>query len=376
MELIARIDPQQTKTVVITAYATVETAVRAMKLGATDYLRKPFDLQDIVQAAERCRRRALAEGPDCGEEARPAGLVFASRRMQAVVETVRKVKDSDIPVLLRGESGTGKEMVARLIHESGKRARSPFLGINCAAIPAELLESELFGHEKGAFTGARERKSGKFEAAGEGSIFLDEIGDMAPGLQTKLLRTLEERAFEPVGSNRPVELKARIIASTNCDLQALIEERRFRPDLYFRLKGITITLPPLRERPEDIERLVEHFLERCRARYRKPGVELARETLRHLKGYHWPGNVRELKNAVESAVLLSDQDRPLLPGDFPLESGPAGGPGRRAAEIERLERETILEALKRHRFNRSIAAKELGMSRKTLYNKLRKYALT
>ena len=366
-DLVASLGAHDTSVVIITAFASVDTAVRAMKLGAMDYLQKPFDNRDIVTLADRLCMRAAGGEP----EIRGAGLVVVSPEMTRIVSTLRKVMDSDIPLLLQGESGTGKEILARYVHGESARRGKPFVAINCAAIPPELLESELFGHEKGSFTGAHAAASGKFEAAQDGTIFLDEIGDMGANLQTKLLRALEERSFEPVGSTRAVPLCARIIASTNADLQALIREKRFRLDLYYRLKGFSVTIPPLRDRREDIEPLLSLFLERYRSRYRKPGVEISREAIRHLMLYPWPGNVRELKNAVESAVLLSEQTRPLMPQDFLLD-GPADG---NLPELWKRERETIMEVLQRTGFNRSTASKELGMSRKTLYNKMKRYGI-
>jgi transcriptional regulator with PAS, ATPase and Fis domain len=245
------------------------------------------------------------------------------------------------------------------------------VAINCAAIPPELLESELFGHEKGAYTGAHVTAVGRFEAAGAGTIFLDEIGEMGQHLQTKLLRALEEHSIEPVGSTRSVRLAARIVASTNCDLAAMIRDKTFRIDLYYRLKGLSVIIPPLRERREDIEPLLSLFLDTYRRRYNKPGVEFSREAVRFLRAYRWPGNVRELKNAVESAVLLSEQTRPLLAHDFLLEeTGEANLP-----ELWKQERDAIIEVLKRTGYNRSIASRELGMSRKTLYNKMKRFAI-
>ncbi|MGA2975225.1 MAG: sigma-54 dependent transcriptional regulator [Spirochaetia bacterium] len=370
-ELLSDLREAGTAVVIITAFATVDTAVRAMKLGAVDYLQKPFDNQDIVALADRL---CLGEhDPDkaAQDTVRGDGLVAASPAMQHITATLRKVMDSEIPLLLQGESGTGKEMLARFVHEKSARAGKPFAAINCAAIPPELLESELFGHEKGAYTSAHAAATGKFEAAGAGTIFLDEIGDMGPPLQTKLLRALEERSFEPVGSTRAVPLHARIIASTNTDLAAMIREKRFRLDLYYRLKGVSVTIPPLRERREDIEPLLSLFLDTYKQRYHKPGVAISREAVRFLHTYQWPGNVRELKHAVESAVLLSDQNRPLLPQDFLLEgSGDASLP-----ELWQQEREAIIEVLKRTGYNRSIASRELGMSRKTLYNKMKRYGI-
>jgi DNA-binding NtrC family response regulator len=351
--------------VIITAFASVDTAVRAMKLGAVDYLQKPFDNQDLVALADRlCLGREPGRGAD-------DGFVTESAAMQHIVATLRKVMDSEIPLLLQGESGTGKEMLAHFVHQRSGRSGKPFVAINCAAIPPELLESELFGHEKGSYTGAHATVPGKFEAAGAGTIFLDEIGDMGQHLQTKLLRALEERSFEPVGSTRSIPMSARIIASTNADLSEMIREKRFRVDLYYRLKGVAVTIPPLRDRREDIEPLVALFLDLFRVRYRKPGVEISREALRFLRTYQWPGNVRELKNAVESAVLLSEQNRPLLPQDFLLE----GFAEASLPELWRQERETIIEVLKRTGYNRSVASRELGMSRKTLYNKMKRYSI-
>jgi DNA-binding NtrC family response regulator len=370
-ELLSDLQAVGTAVVIITAYATVDTAVRAMKLGAVDYLQKPFDNRDIVVLADRLCGGAHAAEEEDGEAVRGESLVVASPAMKAIVGTLRKVMDSEIPILLQGESGTGKEMLARFVHEKSGRADRPFVAINCAAIPPELLESELFGHEKGSFTGAHASKAGKFEAAGAGTIFLDEIGEMGLHLQTKLLRALEQRSFEPVGSTRAIPLQARFIASTNSDLPAMIREKTFRLDLYYRVKGLAVTIPPLRERREDIEPLLSLFLDTYRQRYHKPGVEISREAVRFLRTYRWLGNVRELKNAVESAVLLSDQNRPLLPQDFLLEgSGDSSLP-----ELWRQENEAIIEVLKRTGYNRSIASRELGMSRKTLYNKMKRYAI-
>jgi two-component system, NtrC family, response regulator AtoC len=369
-DLLGDLREAGTAVVIITAFASVDTAVGAMKLGAVDYLQKPFDNQDIVALADRLCLGVRSEHTDM-ESIPGEGFVAASAAMKQIVSTLRKVMDSEIPLLLQGESGTGKEMMARFVHQKSVRADRPFVAINCAAIPPELLESELFGHEKGSFTGAHATVPGKFEAAGSGTIFLDEIGDMGLNLQTKLLRGLEERSFEPVGSTRTVPLAARIVASTNADLPAMIREKRFRLDLYYRLKGVTIVIPPLRDRREDIEPLLSIFLETFRRRYNKPGVEISREAVRFLRTYQWPGNVRELKNAVESAVLLSEQNRLLFPQDFLLE-----GPGEGALpELWRQEREAILEVLKRTGFNRSVASRELGMSRKTLYNKMKRYSI-
>jgi len=370
-DLLGDLREAGTAAVIITAFASVDTAVGAMKLGAVDYLQKPFDNQDIVALADRLCIGARADAHTDMESFPGEGFVTASPSMKQIVATLRKVMDSEIPLLLQGESGTGKEMLARFVHQKSARAGRPFVAINCAAIPPELLESELFGHEKGSFTGAHATVPGKFEAAGPGTIFLDEIGDMGLHLQTKLLRALEERSFEPVGSSRAIPLSARIVASTNGDLAAMIREKRFRLDLYYRLKGVAVTIPPLRDRREDIEPLLSIFLDTFRRRYNKPGVEISREAVRFLRTYQWPGNVRELKNAVESSVLLSEQNRPLFPQDFLLE-----GPGEAALpELWKQEREAIIEVLKKTGYNRSVASRELGMSRKTLYNKMKRYSI-
>jgi DNA-binding NtrC family response regulator len=368
-ELLSALHDAGTAVVMVTAFASVDTAVRAMKLGAIDYLQKPFDNQDILALVQRLfekRRGAHRDAPGTQD-----GFVAASPAMSHIIATLRKVMDSEIPLLLQGESGTGKEMLARFVHDHSLRAGRPFAAINCAAIPPDLLESELFGHEKGAFTSAHAAAAGRFEAAGSGTIFLDEIGDMGAQLQTKLLRALEERTFEPVGSSRSIPLAARIIASTNADLPALIREKKFRLDLYYRLKGIAVTIPPLRERREDIEPLLTVFLEVYRQRYNKPGAEISREAIRFLRSYPWPGNVRELKNAVESAVLLSELTRPLMPQDFLLER--TGEPS--LPELWKQERDSIIHALMRNGYNRSVASRELGMSRKTLYNKMKRYSI-
>jgi two-component system NtrC family response regulator/two-component system response regulator AtoC len=370
-ELLPELRKSGTAVVMMTAYATVDTAVRAMKLGAVDYLQKPFDNQDVVALAGRlCSTERKEAGGDPSSGAHSGSrLVAASPAMNGILQTLRKVVDSDINILIQGESGTGKEMLARFVHEESRRSNNPYVAINCAAIPSELLESELFGHERGSFTGAHASVTGKFEAAKSGTIFLDEIGDMNPQLQTKLLRAIEERSFDPIGSTRSVPLTARLVASTNRDLKALISENRFRLDLYYRLKGIAVTIPPLRERREDIEPLVNLFLDKYKRCYEKGGIEISREAMHFLVSYRWLGNVRELKNAVESAVLLSDQPRSLLPSDFLLE------PDGDVHELWQHEREGIIETLVRTGYNRSNASQKLGMSRKTLYNKMKRYGI-
>ena len=357
--------------VILTAYASVETAVNAMKIGVADYIKKPFDNEDIISIASRYyRKSAFFEDESSLLLEGNHSSLFISDKLDEIIGTVDKIKDIDIPVLLLGESGTGKEVVAKLLHQRSGRKEKPFIGINCSAIPTELMESELFGHEKGAFSGAVKMKPGKFEIAEDGVLFLDEIGDMEYKLQAKLLRVLEEKQFERIGGVTSVPFRARVVASTNCDLQLLMGENRFRSDLYFRLKGIEITIPPLRERKQEIEFFVRRFLELFAATYGKENLRLSSEVLKRLKSYDWPGNIRELKNVVESAVILAESNSLLLPQYFTL--------NREEPEsrlIHDLEKDYILQALEKNRFNRTLAAQELNMSRKTLYNKMKKYSI-
>lgn len=370
IEFVRRAGLSDTDIVVITAHASVENAVTAMKEGAADYLIKPFGNDDITKIARKYwqqKDKTASEQTYQGSK----DLVCESPAMKAIVENIRLIAKSRIPVLIEGESGTGKEMIARLIYQSGENNGEPFVGINCAAIPSGLLESELFGHDKGSFSGAHKTKIGKFESAGSGLLFLDEIGDMNIELQTKLLRALEEKSFERVGGLKPISLRARVVSSTNADLAGMVEDGSFRSDLYFRLKGVQIKIPPLREREEDIEALSHLFLKHFQAFYEKPGLELAAETIRKLKRYNWPGNVRELKYVMESAVLLAGTKKKILPEDLPIES--VGTPG--ALKVNEIEKSTIINALVENHFNRSLAAQSLQISRKTLYSKMKKYSI-
>jgi DNA-binding NtrC family response regulator len=371
VEVVRQIDTNCVKAVMITAYATIETAVSAMKLGAADYIKKPFDINDIVDVADRFYKRATASVKDDTGDTGEHCLIYRNSKMAEIVEVIEKIKDEDIPVLVVGESGTGKELVARMIHARGSRQGSPYIGINCAAIPCELLESELFGHERGAFSGASQQKPGRFEIAEDGILFLDEIGDMGLQLQAKLLRVLEEKGFERIGGIKTIPLRARVVASTNQNLKEKIRQRSFREDLYYRLNGIQIRLPPLRERVEDIEPLVDHFKELYGDLYAKEDIEFSSETIRYLKSYPWPGNVRELKNVIESAILLSGTKRVMLPDDLSIELEAEYD----KSEIHEIERRAIIEALSQNAFNRSMAAKALKISRKTLYNKMKKYSI-
>ena len=374
IEVVKAVQPLATPIVIMTAYASVESAVSSMKIGVLDYIQKPFDNSDIIAIAERFyqEKNEITASIELVSE-KFSNIIFKSSKSLEAYNTAIKIKDCDIPVLLLGESGTGKEVFARLIHEKCMRSKRPFIGINCSAIPAELLESELFGYEKGAFSGAAAGKQGKFEIAGDGTIFLDEIGDMAVKLQAKLLRVLEEKSFERIGGVRPMPFRARVIASTNREVRKMIESGEFRSDLYFRLRGVELTIPPLRERLEDLEALLHYFVNRFSKSYKKK-VSLSSEALAMLREYSWPGNIRELRNAVETAVLLADDNSLLLSDNFRLED-PVTASSQGAGVVDDMERSFILKILEKNRFNRTLSAKELNISRKTLYNKIKKYSI-
>jgi two-component system NtrC family response regulator len=370
--------------IVMTAYGTIETAVEAVKRGASDYLTKPLNLDELLhrigQVRDRCllvaENRELREALD--ERHRVEGIIGESGRMQETLSLVRRVAASDATVLIRGESGTGKELIAKAIHHASARAAGPLVRVNCAALPEGLLESELFGHEKGAFTGAVAARQGRFEAAQRGSLFLDEIGDLPLHLQVKLLRALQEREIERVGSSRSIAVDVRLLAATHRDLEALVAAGKFREDLYYRIDVVTITVPPLRERREDIPLLLDHFVERfARANGRKMRG-LTTEARDALLRYDYPGNVRELENLVERAVVLTRDDVIGL-DDLPLtvrdveKSGPDGR--TLPAAVEGLERRMIQEALLRAGGTQTRAAESLGISERVLRYKLRKYGL-
>lgn len=395
--------------IIITAFGSKETALRAVREGVYDYFTKPCDLNElrlvIRRAAEMSalRRQVTILEHQLREKASFDRLIGRSEAMQGVFELVRRVIGSDVTVLITGESGTGKELVAQAIHYHSARRSKPFVSLNCAAIPETLLESELFGHERGAFTGAIGTKLGQIEIANGGTIFLDEIGDMSPPLQAKLLRVLQEREIVRVGGTKPIRVDIRVIAATNRDLRKLVEQRQFREDLYFRLSVIPIHLPPLRERKGDIPLLVEHFLEVYNPRLNKHIRRVAPEAMECLEHYDWPGNVRELENVVQRAMLLANGPEIGLT-DLPphvrshglsgcIDGTPwnaEGGAGELASLIEdfsiplsekverlaeALEKRVIMAALKRANFKRQETADLLGISRKSLHNKMVKYNL-
>jgi len=384
LEAVRSASPE-TAVVIITAYGTIETAVSAVKAGAADYLTKPLNLDDLLHRVHRLRerQRLVTENRELREALterhRVEGIIGDSGRMQEVLSLVRRVAPSDATVLIRGESGTGKELIARALHYASPRAAGPLVKVNCAALAESLLEAELFGHEKGAFTGAVASRKGRFEMADGGSIFLDEIGDLPPHLQVKLLRVLQEREFERVGSSRPIKVDVRLLAATHRDLEALVREGRFREDLYYRINVVTIMLPPLRERREDLPPLIEHFLRAFAGKNGKSVRGLTREAREALLRYDYPGNIRELENLIERAVVLT-RDDVIGVEDLPLTlETPASGSGDKAgliAAVEGLERRMIREALAEADGTQTRAAELLGISERVLRYKLKKYGLS
>jgi DNA-binding NtrC family response regulator len=369
-------DPELT-VIIMTGYASVETAVAALKLGAYDYVTKPLDPDDIGNLL----RNALSHRRLCKEAVRlreqvaaqlPAGLVGQSAAMRRVFEAIETVAPTDTTVLITGESGTGKELVARAIHAGSPRRYHPLVVIHCGALTETLLESELFGHEKGAFTGAQYRKKGKFEVAEGGTVFLDEIADISLKTQTDLLRVLQEREVTRVGGTQPIPVDFRCVAATNRDLQPLIDDGRFRPDLFYRLNVFSITLPALRERREDIPLLAEHFVRKFSQAMSKRMERVAPDAMQILQQYEWPSNVRELENAVERAMVVA-QEPGLKAGDFLLH--PRAGMGG-ARTLEDIERAHILRVMEECNNNQTRAAVVLDIDRVTLHNKLKRYGWT
>jgi DNA-binding NtrC family response regulator len=393
LEVIDRLSKLDAKIIpiVMTGFGTIETAVRAMKSGAFDFITKPFDLETVAvvvrKAAEfhRLRQENHLLRRAVRDQYRLEQLVGVSEPMQQVLEFVQKVADSDSTVMIQGESGTGKELVARMLHFNSLRRDRPLVPVNCGAIPENLLESELFGHEKGAFTGATHARMGRFELAHGGTIFLDEIGELSLPLQVKLLRVLQEREFERVGGNRTIHVDVRIIAATNQDLETMVEERRFRQDLFYRLNVIPIVIPPLRERRTDIPLLIDHFLTRFNQSKHTEVVGLDDEALRLLTEYDWPGNIRELENMMERLVVLKKQGI-LSSEDLPQKIS------RRSIipelkeqfirlsedgihlsrEVEQYEKHLIMEALKKANGVTARAAQLLHLNRTTLVEKLKR----
>jgi DNA-binding NtrC family response regulator len=368
--------------IIMTAYATVDTAVQAMKQGAYDYLVKPFEPEELslmvgkLTNQEALRRENVLLRKALKRQFEFKDLVSKSPKMEAVFDLARTAAKSNSTVLILGESGTGKEVLAKAIHAESPRREGPFVGVSCAALTESLLESELFGHEKGAFTGAVGSARGKFELAAGGSLFLDEIGDISPKLQLDLLRVLDAREFRRVGGSQLIKTDVRIIAATNRDLKKLVESGAFREDLYYRLNVIPVTLPPLRERKEDIPRLVEKILDDLRFEMRKPLEGVSAEALEILMAYDWPGNIREFRNVLERGVVLA-RGPILTPLELEL-APPASPPGTTADVADSLrdvERRHIVATLKQHTWNITRSAKALGIDRVTVYNKIKRYQI-
>jgi DNA-binding NtrC family response regulator len=384
-ELAATPDGERPQILLMTAHATVESAIEAMKLGALDYLQKPFEIDELLVLVRRAldhqrlhtHHRYLLSERD--EEFSHYGIVGRSRRVQEVIRTAELVAQSKSTVLITGETGTGKELVARAIHDRSAQREMALIKVNCAAIPETLLESELFGHVRGAFTGATTNKKGKFALADGGSIFLDEIGTMSPALQAKLLRVLQEREFEPLGAERSQKVDVRVIAATNRDIRQMVADGRFQEDLYYRLNVIPINIPPLRERKEDIPILVEHFIRKHAQRAGKRADGIDDEALATLQSYDWPGNVRELENTIERAVVLSTSPMIRTPSVIMLGATgapPAGLPGMNLRQnLEWTERETVRRALENAGGVKKDAAEEMGISQRALSYYLAKHRI-
>src|SRR5437762_5875710 len=395
IEALSRLKASNPKTAVLimTAFGSSNAAIRAMELGAFDYITKPFELEKISHTVKR-----VLDYQDLTQEVevlrdeistlvQTERIVGNSPAMQEVYKTIGKVAKADATVLITGESGTGKELVAEALHFNSNRRSGPLVKVSCAALPETLLEAELFGHEKGSFTGAMTQRRGRFEMADKGTIFLDEIGEMTVPTQTKLLRVLQERKIERIGSNVPIKVDIRIIVATNKDLQRQVEQSKFRDDLYYRLNVINIHMPPLRDRKEDIPSLVEHFLAKHRYSATAQPAAISEEAIRRLMEYNWPGNVRELENVIERAVVLSRgqiiTSRELPFGDHEAGEGDEGEAGVDVKadssffkkSVAQFEKDLIMKALRDANGNRSKAAEMLGIYRRLLYAKIKEYGL-
>ncbi len=390
LDLLVRIkgDNPDVPFILITAFATVDDAVEAMKLGAVDYLLKPLKPDEVKLSVGRAlQQKELVDENRrlrdfAGESFRFESILTQSRRMRSILEIAAQVARRDSTVLLTGESGTGKELLAKAIHQNSLRADKPFVTVNCGALPENLAESELFGHRKGSFTGAIADRTGKFEAANEGTIFLDEVGELSLPLQVKLLRVIQEREIDKIGNTHSIKVNVRILAATNRNLKTLVEDGQFREDLYYRLSVVTIDVPPLRERREDVPLLAQHFAKQFSDRYAIPGLFLTDEALEKLAQYNWPGNVRELQNVIERVSVLARTDKigaEELPPEIRVSLSRIANISLKLPEegidLEQVEKEILLQALERHSWNQSQAARYLNISRKTLIYRMEKFAL-
>ena len=380
---------ESTEVILITAYGTIDTCKEAIKRGAFDYLVKPIDIGQLrTLVTQACQKASAAnerqtKQPKAGKDDFAfEGVRGSSPAMEGIFEVLRRVAPTNISVLIEGQSGTGKELLARAIHDNSLRWNKPFRPVNCAGLTETLLESELFGHVKGAFTGAASDRKGLFEIADKGTLFLDEIGDMAPTSQAKLLRVIEDGVIIPVGSNKPTVVDVRIISATNQNLPEMIEEKKFRQDLYFRIKGVNVSLPALRDRVEDIPALIDFFLKEAATEVGSNVVGITDAALTALSHYDWPGNVRQLRNTIRTMVVMCDRDR-LDVQDIPPEiaqrkqllAGSQASTALGDVSLNELERKAIEETLAKTKGNREKAAKILGIGERTLYRKIKEYNL-
>jgi len=374
---IREIDPD-VAVIMITAYGSISTAVEAMKQGAYDYLLKPFEpehltvlIEKIMQNKAQARENLYLKQQQ-KDRTRFESLIGQSEAMQQVFDFIQDVAPTESIVLISGETGTGKELAAKAIHTHSRRSGGPFVAVNCGSLPEHLMESELFGHQKGAFTDAKNTKRGRFELAKGGTLFLDEVGEISQRMQIDLLRVLEERRFYRVGGTQPIELDSRIIAATNANLEEAVRRKSFREDLYYRLNVISLSLPPLRKRKDDIPLLAQHFLERFAQETNKQIDRISRQALDELMLYEWPGNVRELENAIERAVVVGKQ-RSIEPEDLPITSPQTAEPA--GTSLQEVERAHIARVLSENSWNIQRSAKILGIDRSTLYSKIKRYNL-
>jgi two-component system, NtrC family, response regulator AtoC len=384
--------PNRPAVLMMTAYGSIDSAVEAMKRGAVDFLTKPVNIERLEVLIQRALKTKTLEvevqqlHERLDERFNIEGIIGTSSKLKDVIDKMRLVAPSRATILIEGESGTGKELIAQAIHQSSPRARAPFIAVHCAALSENLLESELFGHERGAFTGAVERRIGRFESASGGTLFLDEIGEISPSTQVKLLRFLETKAIERVGGSKPVELDVRLVAATNRNLEQMVRDGKFREDLFFRLNVVRLTMPPLRDRREDVPVLLAHFIKQFSTENAVPPLTIEPGALRTLQSYAWPGNIRELRNFCENAVVLrrggslTEYDlEPKFRGEvtMPAGSAPAGASGTASSpamtsslSVEQNEKRLLREALLKARGNRTKAAELMGLSRRTLHRKL------
>ncbi|MCZ6602696.1 MAG: sigma-54 dependent transcriptional regulator [Planctomycetota bacterium] len=381
----AKEDFPDLEVILVTGHGTIESAVQAMREGATDYLTKPLNVDELRARVDKAigRQALQRENVQLRQQLDKRfgfeQIIGKSPQILSVLDTLSQISDTTARVLIIGESGTGKELVAKAIHNNSSRKKNAFVALNCAALSEGILESELFGHEKGAFTGATAARIGRFQHADGGTLFLDEVGDMPLSTQIKLLRVIEEGEIVRVGSNAPLEVDVRLLAATNRSLEEALQEKTFREDLYYRLKVVTVRLPPLRERVGDIPLLIDAFIEELSSTHKKPITGITGKARSALTRYSWPGNVRELKNAVENMIVTARQD-PLDVGDIPsyiseAEPTPRRLTGLAGHTMEEVERELVRETLELMKGNREETSKALGMGERTLYRKLRKYGL-